>query len=65
MRRQSTSTDSGLRAIGGDWSQTAYGVGIRLATPFAPLIRVDYGRLFSPRAGEPGGRWFLGIGQAF
>jgi HK97 family phage major capsid protein len=28
VRRQSTSTDSGLRAIGGDWSQTAYGVGM-------------------------------------
>ncbi|HEY9369742.1 phage major capsid protein [Streptomyces sp.] len=27
-RRQSTSTDSGLRAIGGDWSQAAYGVGM-------------------------------------
>jgi HK97 family phage major capsid protein len=28
VRRQSASTDSGLRAIGGDWSQTAYGVGM-------------------------------------
>ncbi len=28
LRRQSTSADSGLRAIGGDWSQTAYGVGM-------------------------------------
>lgn len=28
LRRQSTSVDSGLRAIGGDWSQTAYGVGM-------------------------------------
>lgn len=27
-RRQSTSTDTGLRAIGGDWSQAAYGVGM-------------------------------------
>ncbi|MER7623945.1 phage major capsid protein [Streptomyces sp. NPDC126503] len=27
-RRQSTSADSGLRAIGGDWSQCAYGVGM-------------------------------------
>lgn len=27
-RRQSASTDSGLRAIGGDWSQCAYGVGM-------------------------------------
>ncbi|OPC84239.1 phage capsid protein [Embleya scabrispora] len=28
QRRQSTSTDTGLRAVGGDWSQTAYGVGM-------------------------------------
>ncbi|MEV8637789.1 phage major capsid protein [Streptosporangium sp. NPDC051023] len=27
-RRQSASTDTGLRAIGGDWSQAAYGVGM-------------------------------------
>ncbi|MET9728674.1 phage major capsid protein [Streptomyces zaomyceticus] len=28
LRRQSGTTDSGLRGIGGDWSQTAYGVGM-------------------------------------
>ncbi|MFD7465164.1 phage major capsid protein [Streptomyces tendae] len=28
QRRQSTSTDTGLRAIGGDWSQSAFGVGL-------------------------------------
>ena len=28
QRRQSASVDSGLRAIGGDWSQAAYGVGM-------------------------------------
>jgi HK97 family phage major capsid protein len=28
QRRQSTSADSGLRAVGGDWSQAAYGVGM-------------------------------------
>ena len=28
QRRQSTSADTGLRAIGGDWSQAAYGVGM-------------------------------------
>jgi HK97 family phage major capsid protein len=28
QRRQSTSTNTGLRAIGGDWSQAAYGVGM-------------------------------------
>ncbi|MFD9150585.1 phage major capsid protein [Streptomyces diastaticus] len=31
VRRQSTSVDSGLRAIGGDWSQTAYGVGMDIS----------------------------------
>lgn len=28
QRRQSTSTDTGLRAVGGDWSQAAFGVGM-------------------------------------
>ncbi|MFG3046229.1 phage major capsid protein [Streptomyces sp. NPDC048241] len=28
QRRQSTSSDTGLRAIGGDWTQAAYGVGM-------------------------------------
>lgn len=28
QRRQSTSVDSGLRAVGGDWSQAAFGVGM-------------------------------------
>lgn len=31
QRRQSTSSDTGLRGIGGDWSQTAYGVGMDIA----------------------------------
>ncbi|WP_435246339.1 phage major capsid protein [Streptomyces sp. NRRL F-5630] len=31
LRRQSTSVDSGLRAIGGDWSQAAYGVGMNIS----------------------------------
>jgi HK97 family phage major capsid protein len=30
QRRQSTSSDSGLRAIGGDWSQAAFGVGSQI-----------------------------------
>lgn len=30
LRRQATSVDTGLRAIGGDWSQTAYGVGMEI-----------------------------------
>ncbi|MFJ6073702.1 phage major capsid protein [Streptomyces sp. NPDC093065] len=31
VRRQSSSVDSGLRAIGGDWSQTAYGIGMDIS----------------------------------
>ena len=31
LRRQSTSVDSGLRAVGGDWSQAAYGVGMEIS----------------------------------
>ncbi|MET8378056.1 phage major capsid protein [Streptomyces microflavus] len=31
QRRQSASVDTGLRAIGGDWSQAAYGVGMDIA----------------------------------
>ena len=31
QRRQSASVDSGLRAIGGDWSQAAYGVGMDIS----------------------------------
>jgi outer membrane protein assembly factor BamA len=41
------------------------GFGLRLETPFA-LLRVDYGRLFSPGPGTGrSGRWMFGIGQAF
>lgn len=40
------------------------GLGLRLVTPFG-LLRVDYGRLWSPREGQSGGRWSFGIGQAF
>jgi len=45
-------------------SRAAYGAGLRLQTPFA-LLRVDYGRLVSPAAGERNGRWLFGLGQAF
>ncbi|MBQ1165972.1 phage major capsid protein, partial [Streptomyces sp. A73] len=31
LRRQSTSVDSGLRAIGGDYSQAADGVGMEIS----------------------------------
>jgi outer membrane protein assembly factor BamA/autotransporter translocation and assembly factor TamB len=42
----------------------SYGFGLRLQTPFA-LLRVDYGRLFSPGPDGRSGRWIFGIGQAF
>ncbi len=40
------------------------GFGLRLETPFA-LLRVDYGRLFSPGPTDRSGRWYFGIGQNF
>jgi outer membrane protein assembly factor BamA/autotransporter translocation and assembly factor TamB len=40
------------------------GAGFRVITPLA-LLRVDYGRLWSPGPGERRGRWTFGIGQAF
>ena len=42
----------------------SYGVGLRVDTPFA-LLRVDFGRLFSPRPASRSGRWSFGIGHAF
>jgi outer membrane protein assembly factor BamA len=40
------------------------GAGLRLTTPFG-LLRVDYGRLWSPAVGQAAGRWSFGIGQIF
>lgn len=42
----------------------SFGGGLRVATPLT-LLRVDYGRLWSPRDGERAGRWTFGIGHAF
>ena len=43
---------------------TSYGIGLRVDTPFA-LLRVDFGRLFSPGTASRSGRWSFGIGHAF
>jgi len=40
------------------------GFGLRFTTPFG-LLRVDYGRLWSPDPKAASGRWYFGIGQAF
>lgn len=40
------------------------GLGLRVRTPWL-LVRVDYGVPFDRRAGEPRGRFFFSIGQAF
>lgn len=40
------------------------GAGLRIATPFT-LLRMDYGRLWSPAPDQRGGRWVFGIGHAF
>ncbi|MGA4964506.1 phage major capsid protein [Streptomyces pseudogriseolus] len=47
LRRQSTSADSGLRAIGGDWSQTAYGVGMDIT------VRVSREATYIDENGDP------------
>jgi len=43
---------------------SSFGFGLRVNTPFA-MLRVDWGRLFSPGANERSGRWSVGIGHAF
>ena len=40
------------------------GVGLRVRTPWV-LLRGDYGIVFDQRAGEPRGRFYFSIGQAF
>jgi outer membrane protein assembly complex protein YaeT len=40
------------------------GAGLRIRTPYL-VLRVDYGFKLSPRPGEPGGKLFFSIGQAF
>jgi HK97 family phage major capsid protein len=47
LRRQSTSVDSGLRAIGGDWSQTAYGVGMDIS------VRISREATYFDENGDP------------
>lgn len=43
---------------------TTFGFGLRLNTPFV-MLRVDWGRMFSPGPNDKSGRWTFGIGQAF
>jgi outer membrane protein insertion porin family len=60
--------------LGNVWSQTrqfhladmrsAVGGGFRFSSPLG-LIRIDYGYNIDRQAGEPAGKLFLGIGQAF
>jgi outer membrane protein insertion porin family len=40
------------------------GIGIRVRTPWL-LLRGDYGVVIDPRPGEPRGRFYFSIGQAF
>jgi outer membrane protein assembly factor BamA len=40
------------------------GVGLRVRTPWV-LLRGDYGIVLDPRPGEPRGRFYFSIGQAF
>ena len=40
------------------------GAGLRIRTPYF-LLRLDYGRKLDRRPGEPGGKFFFSIGQAF
>jgi outer membrane protein insertion porin family len=42
----------------------SFGVGLRVATPFA-LLRADLARPWSPDVGQPAARWTFGIGHTF
>lgn len=42
----------------------SFGVGLRVATPFA-LLRADVARLWSPDVGQTTARWTFGIGHTF
>jgi outer membrane protein assembly complex protein YaeT len=44
--------------------RASYGVGLRIRTPYV-VLRLDYGLKFNPRPGEPRGKFFGSIGQAF
>ncbi len=52
----------------GEWSwsdlRQAAGLGVRVRTPWF-LLRGDYGMVLDRRGGEPRGRFFFSIGQAF
>jgi len=44
--------------------RASYGIGLRIRTPYV-VLRLDYGLKFNPRPGEPRGKFFGSIGQAF
>lgn len=44
--------------------ESAVGAGLRIETPFG-LVRIDYGMPLTNRSGEPFGRWYFSLGQAF
>ena len=44
--------------------RASYGLGLRIRTPYV-VLRLDYGFKVSPRPGEPHGKFFGSIGQAF
>jgi outer membrane protein assembly complex protein YaeT len=44
--------------------RSSYGIGLRIRTPYV-VLRLDYGLKFSPRPGEPRGKFFGSMGQAF
>ena len=58
----------GVSARVSDWAwsdlRASAGVGVRVRTPWF-LLRGDYGLVLDRRRGEPRGRFFFGIGQAF
>ena len=44
--------------------RASYGFGLRIRTPYV-VLRLDYGFKVNPRPGEPRGKFFGSIGQAF
>ena len=58
----------GVSARISDWRwsdlRASAGLGVRVRTPWF-LLRGDYGLVLDRRRGEPRGRLFFGIGQAF
>ena len=45
-------------------ARSSTGFGLRITTPFL-LLRIDYGIPLNRQPGDPFGRWYFAIGQAF